>query len=261
MTRLRTWPKREPSSDQPLVPMRPPTSAHEYEAGLSGYMTPYGRSRSLSFCMLTPGPTVTVRWSRSMSVIASMRLMSTRIPWRSGTAPSTRPVPPARGTSGTRALVGEPDDRRHLVGRRRAARPPAARGRPSGARRTSPACGRGCSARSARSARAAARRSARGSSRTRSSSAATVAMSARPGRDVEAGERLQAGRVRDELHQVAHLDRALARPARTAGAPTTRRPTPAGRRRAAPPAPRGAREIAAVISGRSMPRPAPAPEQ
>ena len=67
---------------------------------MSGYMTPYGRSRSLSFCMLTPGPTVTVRWSRSMSVIASMRLMSTRIPWRSGTAPSTRPVPPARGTSG-----------------------------------------------------------------------------------------------------------------------------------------------------------------
>ena len=35
-TRSRLCPYREPISDQPLVPIRPPTSEHGYDAGLSG---------------------------------------------------------------------------------------------------------------------------------------------------------------------------------------------------------------------------------
>ena len=49
-----------------------------------------------------PGPTVTVRSTRSISWIRFISLTSTRIPPRSGTAPSESPVPPARGTTGMR---------------------------------------------------------------------------------------------------------------------------------------------------------------
>ena len=35
-TLSRVWPKRAPSSDQPPVPIRPPTSEHGYDAGSSG---------------------------------------------------------------------------------------------------------------------------------------------------------------------------------------------------------------------------------
>ncbi len=51
--------------------------------------------------MLMPVPTVTVRFSRSSSLTWFMRLTSTTMPPRSGTAPSVRPVPPSRGTTGT----------------------------------------------------------------------------------------------------------------------------------------------------------------
>ena len=57
-------------------------------------------SCSLSLSMLMPGPTVTVRSTRSISWIWFISLTSTRMPPRSGTAPSERPVPPARGTTG-----------------------------------------------------------------------------------------------------------------------------------------------------------------
>ena len=50
-----------------------------------------------------PVPTVTVRFSRSSSWIWFIRLTSTTMPPRSGTAPSVRPVPPSRGTTGTRS--------------------------------------------------------------------------------------------------------------------------------------------------------------
>ncbi len=50
--------------------------------------------------MLIPGPTVTVRSTMSISWILFMSLTSMRIPPRWGTAPSDRPVPPARGTTG-----------------------------------------------------------------------------------------------------------------------------------------------------------------
>ena len=50
--------------------------------------------------MLIPGPTVTVRLAWSISWIWFISLTSTTIPWRSGTAPSVSPVPPARGTTG-----------------------------------------------------------------------------------------------------------------------------------------------------------------
>src|SRR5918992_5865946 len=66
-------------------------------------MKPCGLSSSESFSMLIPGCTVTVRSSRSSSRIRFMSLTSTMIPCRSGTAPSVRPVPPARGTTGTRS--------------------------------------------------------------------------------------------------------------------------------------------------------------
>src|ERR671919_1421684 len=66
-------------------------------------MNPCGLSSSESFSMLIPGCTVTVRSSRSSSRIRFMSLTSTMIPCRSGTAPSVRPVPPARGTTGTRS--------------------------------------------------------------------------------------------------------------------------------------------------------------
>ena len=51
--------------------------------------------------MLIPVPTVHVRLSRSISWIWFIRLTSTTMPWRSGTAPSVSPVPPSRGTMGT----------------------------------------------------------------------------------------------------------------------------------------------------------------
>ena len=49
-----------------------------------------------------PVPTVTVRFSRSSSEMAFIRLTSTTMPRRIGTAPSVRPVPPSRGTTGMR---------------------------------------------------------------------------------------------------------------------------------------------------------------
>ena len=60
--------------------------------------------------MLMPGPTVTVRSTRSISWIRFISLTSTRMPPRSGTAPSESPVPPARGTTGMPQPVGELDD-------------------------------------------------------------------------------------------------------------------------------------------------------
>src|SRR4029079_12693407 len=66
-------------------------------------MKPSVLSSSESFSMLIPGWTVTVRSSTSISRILFMSFTSTRIPCRSGTAPSVRPVPPARGTTGTRS--------------------------------------------------------------------------------------------------------------------------------------------------------------
>src|ERR671919_2451866 len=68
-------------------------------------MNPCGLSSSESFSMLIPGCTVTVRSSRSSSRMRFMSLTSTMIPCRSGTAPSVRPVPPARGTTGTRSRL------------------------------------------------------------------------------------------------------------------------------------------------------------
>ena len=55
--------------------------------------------------MLMPVPTVTVRLSRSSSLTAFIRFTSITIPPRSGTAPSVRPVPPSRGTTGTRSSL------------------------------------------------------------------------------------------------------------------------------------------------------------
>ena len=55
--------------------------------------------------MLMPVPTVTVRFSRSSSLTWFIRLTSTTMPPRSGTAPSVRPVPPSRGTTGTRSSL------------------------------------------------------------------------------------------------------------------------------------------------------------
>ena len=52
-----------------------------------------------------PGPTVTVRSTRSTSWIWFISLTSTRMPPRSGTAPSDSPVPPARGTTGMRSRL------------------------------------------------------------------------------------------------------------------------------------------------------------
>jgi hypothetical protein len=52
-----------------------------------------------------PGPTVTVRSTRSTSVTWFMRLTSTTIPRLSGRAPSLSPVPPARGTIGMRSRL------------------------------------------------------------------------------------------------------------------------------------------------------------
>src|SRR5919106_4538648 len=66
-------------------------------------MKPCGLSSSESFSMLIPGCTVTVRSSRSSSRILFISFTSTTIPCRSGTAPSVSPVPPARGTTGTRS--------------------------------------------------------------------------------------------------------------------------------------------------------------
>ena len=62
-----------------------------------------------------PGPTVTVRSTRSISWIWFISLTSTRMPPRSGTAPSASPVPPARGTTGMPQPVGELDDLRDLL--------------------------------------------------------------------------------------------------------------------------------------------------
>ena len=52
-----------------------------------------------------PGPTVTVRSTRSTSWMRFMSLTSTRMPPRNGTAPSDSPVPPARGTIGIRSRL------------------------------------------------------------------------------------------------------------------------------------------------------------
>ncbi len=49
-----------------------------------------------------PVPTRTVRFSRSISLTSFIRLTSTTMPPRRGTAPSVSPVPPSRGTTGTR---------------------------------------------------------------------------------------------------------------------------------------------------------------
>src|SRR5215204_90208 len=68
-------------------------------------MNPWGLSSSESFSMLIPGCTVTVRSSRSSSRIRFISFTSTMIPCRSGTAPSVRPVPPARGTTGMRSRL------------------------------------------------------------------------------------------------------------------------------------------------------------
>jgi hypothetical protein len=59
----------------------------------------------LSFIMLMPVPTVTVRLTRSSSWIWFIRLTSTTMPRRIGTAPSVSPVPPSRGTTGTRSSL------------------------------------------------------------------------------------------------------------------------------------------------------------
>ena len=58
------------------------------------------------------------RSSMSISKIWFISFTSTRIPFRSGTAPSVRPVPPARGITGM-PHVGELDDLRDLLGARR----------------------------------------------------------------------------------------------------------------------------------------------
>ena len=66
-----------------------------------------------------PVPTVTVRSARSISLISFISLTSTRIPPFSGTAPSARPVPPARGTTGIRtrlASLSTPETCSALVG-------------------------------------------------------------------------------------------------------------------------------------------------
>ena len=55
--------------------------------------------------MLIPGCTVTVRSSMSISRILFISFTSTRIPCFSGTAPSVSPVPPARGTTGMRSRL------------------------------------------------------------------------------------------------------------------------------------------------------------
>src|ERR687898_820150 len=68
-------------------------------------MKPCLRSSSESFSMLIPGWTVTVRSAMSISRIRFISFTSTMIPWRSGTAPSVRPVPPARGTTGRRSRL------------------------------------------------------------------------------------------------------------------------------------------------------------
>ena len=70
--------------------------------------------------MLIPGPTVTVRLEWSISTIWFISFTSTRIPCLSGTAPSVRPVPPARGTTGIRwrlASLTTSDTCSALVGR------------------------------------------------------------------------------------------------------------------------------------------------
>ena len=55
--------------------------------------------------MLIPGCTVTVRSSMSSSRILFISFTSTTIPCLSGTAPSVSPVPPARGTTGMRSRL------------------------------------------------------------------------------------------------------------------------------------------------------------
>ena len=93
--------QREPATRDPAARR----ASRDTTPGCRGRSTPYCFSSSLSFIMLMPGPTVTVRSARSISWIWFIRLTSTRMPPRSGTAPSLRPVPPARGTSGIRARL------------------------------------------------------------------------------------------------------------------------------------------------------------
>ena len=78
-----------------------------------------GRSSSLSLSMLMPVPTVTVRLTRSSSWISFIRLTSTTIPPRSGTAPSVSPVPPSRGTTGIRRSLAIRTTAGDLLGRGR----------------------------------------------------------------------------------------------------------------------------------------------
>ena len=102
ITRSRVWPKREPSSEKPLHAIRPPTKEHGVRRRRVGKKkTPYCLSSSLSLSMLMPGPTVTVRSARSISWIWFIRFTSTRIPPRSGTAPSLRPSRRRAGRPGS----------------------------------------------------------------------------------------------------------------------------------------------------------------
>ena len=51
--------------------------------------------------MTTPGSTTATRFSRSISLMRASACVASTMPPATGTAPPVRPVPPARGVTGT----------------------------------------------------------------------------------------------------------------------------------------------------------------
>ena len=83
--------------------------------GSTAKNTPSGRSRSSSARRVTPACTVTSRSSSEGRPIAFISRMSTEIPPASAATWPSSEVPAPNGTSGSRWLSGDPDDRRRLL--------------------------------------------------------------------------------------------------------------------------------------------------
>jgi hypothetical protein len=83
-----------------LVPTFPPRLAL-YSPGNTGYTSPSGASSASSCSSRTPGSTVTMKFSRSISTMAPMRSNDTTIPPSTGMQAPDNPVPDPRAVTGT----------------------------------------------------------------------------------------------------------------------------------------------------------------
>ena len=193
--------------------------------GRPGRSAPCGRSCSFSLSMLMPGPTVTVRSTRSISWIWFIRLTSTRIPplQRYGAVGEAGAAGPRHHRD--RAALASWTTSGDLLGRASAARPRRACAPPTGAPGTARARARGCSAPSCdRSARAASPTICAELVDAAVVERRAVATSVRPAATSSAGSDSIPARLARPARCRSHHRRCRCwpRPARPAAAPTRR---------------------------------------